>query len=379
MSQRDAVIRNNSSTFINMFSGLLRLVTVAGFSYKNTSLRAGFCWLIFSISLSLGIARLIFWSHSWNFSWMPAGLISLIVLFFVVVHLGIGPICRLFCDITHEIRVNGKNNNFKQPPRLMLRNFAKEYYTLEYLLSGCVVYSLVFVTLISYTNLKPAIPLFNPVIYDEFLFRWDNVLLHVLSGFGVISIPKDSTVSVFFDNVYSHMWTLACITLALTYRERINFYRLTASFCLAFVFSIPISTLFPSLGPAFYKPWLFDHIVGTNSADIMKRLWEYYLAFKMNPLNTSIVGGNGIMAMPSLHCTLVYLSVISLAKSLPALRFILWGFLLLYMIATVYLGWHYLLDGIAGIMLGWFVYMISSKWFYVKEISIPDDFPSCRL
>lgn len=98
----------------------------------------------------------------------------------------------------------------------------------------------------------------------------------------------------------------------------------------------------------------------------MNELWNNYQSFKMDPLNTSIVKGNGIVAMPSLHIALVYLSVIVLGKNSPRLRLISWGFLLLFIIATVYLGWHYLSDGIGGLLLGWFTYKISTQWFYEK-------------
>lgn len=342
-----------------------RSLTESGLRNRITPFQPGFCWLLGYIVLSLVSARFIFWSHSWNFSWMPAGLASIFTFYFIVIHLGIGPPCFLFCDAIREM---GKIRQYGawRPPRVFLRDFVKEYYTAEYLLNGILAYLLVYGALISYTNFKPAIPLLDHTLYDDLFFRWDGFLLHVLSFGGVITIPKHPLITVFFDKIYFHMWTLACLTLVVSFRDPKSFWRFTSAWCLAFGLSIPISILFPSLGPAFYKPELFAHIGNTYSATVMHGLWGKYLSFKMDPFNTSIVRANGIVAMPSLHCALVYLSVVVLGKFLPRLRYILWGFLLLFLMATVYLGWHYLSDGIAGILLGWFAYKISTRWFYAE-------------
>jgi len=153
------------------------------------------------------------------------------------------------------------------------------------------------------------------------------------------------------------------MTLVCSYRERLTFWRFSAAWCLAFGISIPISVTFPSLGPAFYNPGLFEDINNTVSYVDMQRLLDHYLSFKANPLHTTIISGNGIVAMPSLHIALVYLSVIVLGKYFPGFRFLLWMFLFLFIMATMYLGWHYLSDGIAGILLGKLAYIISSRMF----------------
>ena len=339
-----------------------RLLSASGLHTRVTPIQSGFSWLLGYIAVSLLIARSVFWSHAWHFSWIPAGLPNIIGYYFVVVHLGLGPLCILFFDALHEIRKIRCSDSWR-PPRVFVREFVKEYYTPEYLLHGALAYVLVYGALISYTNLKPAIPLLEQSLHDDLLFRWDGYLLHLLSFGGAVTIPRHPLVTAFFDMIYFHLWTLACITLVMAFRDRRGFWRFTTAWCLAFGLSIPISILFPSLGPAFYKPELFAHIGNTNSAALMRDLWDSYRSFKADPYTTSVVSANGIVAMPSLHIALVYLSVIKLGKYFPRLRFVLWGFLLLFVIATVYLGWHYLSDGIVGILLGWFAYKMSTRWF----------------
>jgi hypothetical protein len=324
--------------------------------------KAGFFCVLAVIISSLVSARVIFLNHAWNFSWMPAGLASVFVFFFVVVHLGIGPCCVLFCDTVSEV-AKLRQSNSCHAPGVLLREFAKEYVTVKYLLHGIIAYGLVYGALISYTNLKPAIPLLNPSLYDDFLFRLDRALISFLSCGGFFALPKSATIALFFDKIYFHMWTLACLTLVASFRDRVTFWRFTVAWCLAFVLSIPVSVLFPSLGPAFYKPELFAHISNTFSAEVMKGLWNGYLRFKMDPYSTLVVRANGIVAMPSLHIALVYLSVVVLGTYYPRLRFVLYGLLILFVFATVYLGWHYLSDGIVVMILGWCAYKISMQWF----------------
>jgi len=358
--------KNKSASLKISLAGAKGFIHASVARHGLFSFQPGFYWLLGYIVMSLAIARFIFWSHSWNFSWMPAGQANFFFMFFVVVHLFIGPFCILFCDAIQEIK-NIRRQVPCRPLRVFLKDFINEHFTAGYLQKGAIVYCLVYATLISYTNLKAAIPLLNHNDYDPLLYRWDSSLLHVLSLGGFITIPKYSTVSNFFDMIYFQMWTLACVSLALSFRDRAVFWRYTMALCLAFGLSIPISVFFPSLGPAFWRPGLFSYISNTNSAEVMNGLWKNYLSFKTNPFGTSIGGGNGIVAMPSLHIALVYLSVVALEKRFAGLRYILRGILALFVITTVYLGWHYLSDGVAGLLLGWLAYRISACWFYEKK------------
>lgn len=371
MTIQEEVLKNNDGWLKTIVSSASRLLTESSFIYRITCFQSGLCRLIVFIVLSLAIARYISLNNSLNFSWIPAGLFNVLALFFVIFYLGIGPLCILFCDVIQEMKKT-RHGESPQPLPVLLKSFITRTYTADYILSGFFVYSLVYVALISYTNMKPAIPLLNQTLHDDLLFRWDGYLFHILSLGDIISIPKNPIITLILDAVYFQMWTLACITLVWSFRDTLIFWRFSAAWCLAFLISIPMSILFPSLGPVFHKPELFTHINNTYSFELMKRLWEHYQLFSLNPSNTPIVSGNGIVAMPSLHITLVYLSVIVLKKYFPYLKVLLWGFLFLFVIATVYLGWHYLSDAFAGILLGWLAYRISSHWF-VENNSVNAD------
>lgn len=345
-----------------ILSGGKRIVSERCLGNRTISLKSGFFWMFVFIVFSIIVSRFIFLRHSWNFSLMPAGLANSFIFSYITFYLVIGPACIMFCDVvTDMVRMQQKSPH--RPPMSIVKDFAKDYFTVEYLSNGVIAYCLLYGIFISYTNFKPAIPLLNQKLYDEFLFQCDHYFLNVLSLGGLIRFPKNSTITLFFDTIYPHMWTLASITLVAAYRNRLLFWQFLGGWCLAFGFSVPISMIFPSLGPAFYKPELFAYIDSTISAKAMQILWKNYQLFKTNPISTKIFCANGIVAMPSLHIALAYQSIIVLGKIYSSLKLVFWILLILYIIATMYLGWHYFLDGLAGILLGLISYKVSTKFF----------------
>jgi membrane-associated phospholipid phosphatase len=305
---------------------------------------------------------LLTWSlfelRGWNFSWLPLGLPSVLYLHFLLVYLIVGPLVILFSKFLNEAHRLIQDQPAR-PSTILIKDFVRTFYSASYFWMGVIAYLSVGIGLISYHNLKPAIPLINGNLYDDLLLHWDQQL----SVGNWISVLENPTVTYFLDQVYFQMWTLGGISLAASASKPVLFWRFVATWALAYGLSMPISILFPALGPAFSHPNLFGHITATHSADVMSRLWNHYLAFQSDPLQTPIVKANGIVAMPSLHITIVFLSVFFLGKVVPQFKGILWTFLGLFIISTVYLGWHYLLDGLAGVLLGWVVLRISIRWF----------------
>ncbi|MBJ6751054.1 phosphatase PAP2 family protein [Geomonas anaerohicana] len=326
-----------------------------------TPARAGICYLLGYIFIFLGIARAIFGYHSWNFEWLPYNLGRISIFFFLFFNATIGPLFVMVCEVVRQIMLLlSKDQHLR--PKAFLKDFLRRYIR-DYVFKGALSYLLVYCTLIGYTNLKPTIPLLNNVLYDDILFKCDNRILDLLSFGGLCTIPKIPPITTRFDSVYFMLWPLACLTLLISCRKGLIFWRYTSAWCIAFGFSIPISILFPTLGPAFFKPELYTHISGTHTAMTMEGLLTHYRSFTMDPLGTPIISANGIVGMPSLHIALCYLSSLVIGEVFPRLRYLAWGLTLLFVVDTVYLGWHYLLDGVGGIALGWAAYRISTIWF----------------
>lgn len=105
----------------------------------------------------------------------------------------------------------------------------------------------------------------------------------------------------------------------------------------------------PSAGPIFYERLGF----GDRFADLPSRPWATVTADYLwaNYLDNAARVGTGISAFPSLHvagAAWVAIVVSSYSRLLAPLA---WAYFVLIMMGSVFLGWHYALDGIAGLII----------------------------
>ncbi|MEA2167863.1 MAG: hypothetical protein QOF76_1163, partial [Solirubrobacteraceae bacterium] len=112
--------------------------------------------------------------------------------------------------------------------------------------------------------------------------------------------------------------------------------------------------LIPAMGPAFAKPALFADLPASSSSALQHSLW----AERLNVLWGHAPGPaqdlvQSIAAFASLHVS-VTLTAALVAHLLHAnrwLRYALWIYFGLVGIATIYLGWHYVIDDFAGVLI----------------------------
>ena len=110
--------------------------------------------------------------------------------------------------------------------------------------------------------------------------------------------------------------------------------------------------LVPAMGPAFVDPSLVARLPETGVATLQAALTEHRASVLSDPFFTTQV--QSIAAFASLHVSVVF-SAALMAHLLGLhvlLRRALWAFLAITLISTVYFGWHYVLDDIAGLLIG---------------------------
>ena len=106
--------------------------------------------------------------------------------------------------------------------------------------------------------------------------------------------------------------------------------------------------LLPSLGPIYYEPQAFAHLPHSEVTRLQDMLLDQRVEFLIHPATAT---PQSIAAFASLHISM------SLTAALAAhllglgrrLKIGLWIWLALTTLATVYLGWHYVLDDLGGI------------------------------
>jgi hypothetical protein len=224
-------------------------------------------------------------------------------------------------------------------------------YRIAMVLAGLVAY---FVVYLSYRNLK-SWDVFNAP-KDDMLLRWDRwlffghspaVLLHELLG-------EDLAARVLTDlyESFSLLLTLALVAaLAFTPTVREAYVFLTAAMW-AWMLGVGSYYLIPSLGPFHAAPAEFAGLTPTSIQVTQHSYLEQRAHLLSHPHAADAFAQ--ISAFASLHCALTCL--VFLMARYYGLRLATWLsglFLLGTVLATVYLGWHFAVDDVAGLAIAW--------------------------
>jgi len=110
--------------------------------------------------------------------------------------------------------------------------------------------------------------------------------------------------------------------------------------------------LLPSMGPAFVEPHLFAGLPETGAPALQDALMDDRRAFLADPVGSGAL--QSIAAFASLHISIVFAGalVAHLLRAPRGLRIAMWVYLGLTFPATIYFGWHYVVDDIAGFAIG---------------------------
>lgn len=110
--------------------------------------------------------------------------------------------------------------------------------------------------------------------------------------------------------------------------------------------------ILPTLGPAFAQPQSFLELPATGASALQNSLSNSGWMFKEDPGSNHIYG---IAGFASLHVSVVLAACLFFSRAgLNAIiRWSAWVYLVLVVIATIYFGWHYLADDVAGAFIGW--------------------------
>jgi hypothetical protein len=223
-------------------------------------------------------------------------------------------------------------------------------------LGGLVVY---FVVYLSYRNLK-SWDVFNAP-KDAMLQRWDKalflghspaVLLHDLLG-------RDLAARVLTDwyESFSNVIMIALLAaLAFTPQVRQGLVFVTAAMW-AWILGVGSYYLIPSLGPFHAAPQEFAGLTRTS----IQNTQQLYVAQRDQLLAHPHASDAfaQISAFASLHCALTCL--VWLMARYYGLRTLSWVaavYLLGVVVATMYLGWHFAVDDIAGLTIGWLAVLL---------------------
>jgi hypothetical protein len=211
----------------------------------------------------------------------------------------------------------------------------------------------------AFTSLKASIGTINPYALDHVFMEIDRFLhggvsawriLHPVFGYPIVT----ATVSLLYEAWFPIMaFTVLAVTLW-TERPALRNQFLIAFILIWAVLGTFAALILPAGGPCFYgllypyrdNPYAplmaylqqADEIYRVRALDMQDLLWEQFEAGNLRP-------GGGISATPSIHVAISTLIMLLAWRVSPWLGIAATLFLIVTMVATVHLGWHYAIDG----------------------------------
>ncbi|GIW81904.1 MAG: hypothetical protein KatS3mg105_3711 [Gemmatales bacterium] len=297
--------------------------------------------IVFTISFYIVVLAII-WSHGLKFVLFPVGELRLAAVLLIVCVM-IGPMgllaIRIARDMILQIR-GGEPPPLRERTRDLPRFFGQGFLLTAIYLIGSV----------PYVNLKPAIPLINSANYDA---ETEALERSLFAG----TLPSEWLIERtpawgvwFWDSVYGifTLFMFISLTIALHHEGFKGGARLVLAYQIGLMIDVLFTLAIPTRGPLFVHPEWFHALDGLPSGELSAFLLETIAEYQQS---NRVYACAGISAMPSYH---VYAWICGflcwrhLSRPLIVVGVIL---SILNWLSTIVLGWHYALDGLAGIVL----------------------------
>ncbi len=259
----------------------------------------------------------------------------------------------------------------RRPLLLFIEHLRERFFTVERIAFALPL--LLFIPLFggAFTVMKASIPSINPFSWDPFFYELDRTIHFGYSPWEliqpIVGHPFVSWAINWFYNLWffvlSYVWVWQAFSLKNPTLRLRFFYSLLLTWIL---FGVVAATIFSSAGPCFY-----GRVVSGPSpyADLMRYLYEADKQFPIWALDgqaylwenftfREVKLAAGISAMPSMHIAMSFLFFLVGRATAPWIGRAFLFYLVVMLIGSVHLGWHYAVDGyfsIIGVCLVWWV------------------------
>ncbi|MFT4085101.1 MAG: phosphatase PAP2 family protein [Nocardioides sp.] len=211
-----------------------------------------------------------------------------------------------------------------------------------------------YVVYVSYRNLKSFLPFMIDVKYDRELHLIDHAILFGHDpGVLMQDIFGTGFMAYFFSYVY--LWFLSLVPVAVTIwivwaRNLAYGYWFVCSQAIAWTLGTISYYCLPTLGPGLAFLSIYSDEPNTPAGELMNGLVNGRQNVLWGPIGDSI---QSVAGFASLHCGITLLTALLVQATVQRkwIRIFFWVNFAITALATVYFGWHYLADDIAGVML----------------------------
>ncbi len=249
----------------------------------------------------------------------------------------------------------GRDRSVTGVPRTLVR-VVRERWPWEHTRFALAGLGAWYLTYAAFRNLKSYVPFVNRSLWDATLERLDRVLwlghdpavvLHALFGTG--------WAAEFFSFVYVAWIVFVPVSLVVALvwsRERAAGAWYVTAVAVDWVLGVAIYFAVPTRGPVYARPDDFAALPHTFVTTLQESMIADRYTVLADPWATHAV--QSIAAFASLHVGIM-VTVCLMAELLSLHRVVrgaLWVFLVVTVLATVYLGWHYFVDALGGAAIG---------------------------
>ena len=232
-----------------------------------------------------------------------------------------------------------------------------------------------------YSNLKVLVPLYGKGIYDHYFYIWEVKIWEVFTSTGQYPTKwllenSGPTFTWIMDKSYISFFYLYPISFALVYfgGYRREFRRLLCGIILIYYVGAALYLLLPVVGPVYYAPTsevrqlVIDRSNDMGGATVPKLQTYLLINYKQvidNPQTYITRPFVGIAAFPSLHVAHTLLFLLSAWKTNKWLFAAYVPLFVTLSISTVFWGWHWVGDLIAGAIITAILFPLLGK--YLEE------------
>ena len=209
-----------------------------------------------------------------------------------------------------------------------------------------------YVTYVSYRNLKNFLPQVTDSLYDSQLHQIDKFLM-----FG--NDPAIVLHQLLGENYAAHVlaWVYllflpispASLVVYLVWSRNISYgYWYATAQCLAWALGTASYYILPTLGPNFAAPFRYRDLDQTGVSALLESLNYSRLDVLNDPRGSTAI--QSVAGFASLHVGIILTLALITHYTVrhAAIRWSMWVFFWLTVLSTLYFGWHYIADDVAG-------------------------------